>query len=257
MDDLDEQTLEDSTEEENEELDSEDSLEEEAQQPDKLALLEQEVTALKNQNAKTVRDFNAAVGRYQSLMDKLESGKGDTDKLVTQVHSSIGAVEQVLETLLSDDSISPEVRVKAQEIRNRTKAESDVASLRAEIEALKTTKTQPVQEVQSEDLSPLERVVHTMINKAGYKIEDFDWAEANTKYTVGGDDEVLGYFTNKIADMKAEADAASRRQTRKTNASKSPTQVSNSRAPEETLGDDSISLDDRLATLRSMLANRS
>lgn len=236
-----------------------DDSEDKAPEPevDKLALLEQQVTALATQNAKLIKDFNSAVGRYQSLMDKLESGKGDTDALVRQVNSSVGAVEQVLDTILNDESVDPELRRKAAEVRSRTKADTELATIKAELEAVKTKQNTPQAEV-DDDLSPLEGMLNKMVIAAGFHpTRDFDWVEAAGVYEKDGEDAVISYFTNKIIEKKTEASATTRRQERKTNASKTPDPASATRTPEQKLGDNSLSLDERVATLRAMIANRS
>jgi hypothetical protein len=191
--------------------------------PDELALLKEEIASLRTQNAqqsKAVKDFSAAVGRYQSLIDKMEAGRGDTDKLARQLAASVGGVEQVIDTILADPNIDPEVRARALAARDSTKANAKLASLEAEIEALKN-KPEPVQEVQSNELTVLERTVHTMINRSGLQIEDFNWTEANLVYSqTGSEAEIISYFTNKIAEKKAESTAAERRQARKASAGK-------------------------------------
>ena len=243
------------TDEELEDSDSEETNEDE--QPDKLVLLEQEVAALRAQNSKVVRDFNAAVGRYQSLMDRLESGKGDTDALVRQVNSSVGAVEQVLDTILNDESVDPELRRKAAEVRSRTKADSELATLKAQVEALQAKPVTKAIVPDDGELSPLEDMLNKMIISAGFHpTRDFDWAEAGDVFAKGGDEAVIAYFTNKIVEKKTDASATNRRQERKTNASKTPDPASATKTPEQKLGDDTLSLDERLATLRSMIANR-
>ncbi len=111
-----------------------------------------------------------------------------------------------------------------------------------------------MQQTQQEELSPIERMVHTMIGSAGLKIEDFDWNEAGTVYSNGGDAGVIGYFTNKIAEKRAEAQAAERRQSRKTAASKTPEQAGTTRDLTERLGDPTLNLDERREILRKMIA---
>lgn len=236
--------------------DTEDSTEE-VQQPDEMALLKQEVALLKAQNTKVAKDFSAAVGRYQSLLDRFDSGKGDTDKLAKQVQSSIGAVDQVIDTILGDENFSPEIRARAQAIRASARANTELDGIKAELEALKNRKPEPpTQQTQQEDLSPIEQMVHTMINSSGLKIDDFDWNEAGTVYGSTGDAGVIGYFTNKIAEKRAEAQAAERRQSRKTSASKPPEQAGASRTPEQMLGDSSLDLDQRRKILADIMAGR-
>ena len=230
-----------------------------AQQPDRIALLEQQVAALATQNTKLVRDFSAAVGRYQSLQDKLESGKGDTDKLTKQLAASLGAVETALDTILNDESVDPALRQKAQEAKTKAKAQSEIDDLKAQMEALKTAPKEIIKEIEddSNDLSPLERVLNTMIVKAGFHpTRDFDWGEASQVFTAEGEDGVIGYFTTKISEKLAEAQTTSRRQARKDTASRTPNPASAARTPEQKLGDDTLSLDERLATLRAMISNR-
>lgn len=248
------QDLPEDTQEESEDT------EEVPQQPDELALLKQEVAILRAQNAqtnKTVKDFSAAVGRYQSLMDRLESGSGDTSRLAKQVQSSIGAVDQVLDTILADENFSPEIRARAMAIRASAKATTELDDIKAELESLKNRKPEPpTQQTQQEELSPIEQMVHTMIGASGLKIEDFDWNEAGTVYGTQGDAGVIGYFTNKIAEKRAEAQAAERRQSRKTASSTTPNPVGAARTPEQMLGDPSLGLDERRRILNDLISGR-
>lgn len=201
--------------------DSEDS-DEQSGEVDKLSQLEDRLAAVEGQNTKLVRDFSSAVGRVQSLIDRLESGRQvDAERFKTQLNTAVGGVEQQLDTILSSDMVDPELRARAQQARDRLRAETEQASLKAEVAALKQAVTAPRQQAPDpSQLSPLETNVHTMIADAGLRIEDFDWTEANTVYGTRGEPGVYAYFTNKIAERRAESNAADRRQTKKTNAGK-------------------------------------
>ena len=248
LDELEDEEVEDSIED--------DSTEEDSQQPDELALLKAEVAALRNQNSKIAKDFSAAVGRYQSLVDRLESGRGDTDKLSREIASSVNAVDKVLETILSADDISPELRARALEVRRSAKAEADLDSLRAEVESLKNRKPEPVVVDTSNELSPLERTVHTMINKAGFSIEDFNWTEANAVFSRDGDEGVVAYFTDQIVNRKVEASSTGRRQAKKESSKGSPRGADVGGDITSQLGDAADGdLDKGIALLRSMGVN--
>lgn len=217
-----EDELEDDYLEDTEVEDSEDS-EEQSGEVDRLAQLEARLTSMEGQNVKLVRDFSSAVGRVQSLIDRLESGRQyDTERLKTQINSAVGGVEKQLDTILESDIVDPEIRARAQQARDRLRAETEQAQMKAEVEALKAVMVQRQQQpvVDPSQLSPLEVNVHTMIADANLKIDDFDWNEANSIYAQRGEPGVYAYFTNKIAERKAEATAAERRQVKKTNAGK-------------------------------------
>jgi len=200
--------------------DSEDS-EEQSGEVDRLAQLEERLASIEGQNTKLIRDFSASVGRVQSLIDRVESGRQyDTERLRTQISSAVGGVEKQLDTILESDAIDPEIRARAQQARDRLRADTEQAQNKAEIEALKAAvlyrQQQP--QVDPNQLTPLETNVHTMIAEAGMKIEDFDWQEANTVLSRRGEPGVYTYFTNKIAERKSEATAADRRQAKKRSA---------------------------------------
>jgi hypothetical protein len=202
-----------------EEVDDADGIEPDEQPDEKLALLEQRLAVVEGQNSKLVRDFTASVGRVQSLIDRVESGRtADTAKLTKQVSSAVGAVEQQLDAILASDIVDPEIRARAQQARDRMRAETDLASLRDEITELKNRPAVIPPTPVSNELSPLERNVHTMIAEANLKIEDFDWDEANAVLGSRGEPGIYAYFTNKIAEQKQETAASGRRQARKASA---------------------------------------
>ena len=201
--------------------DSEDS-EEQSGEIDKLAQLVERLANIEGRNNQLVKDFSSAVGRVQSLVDRLESGRQvDAERFKSQLNTAVGSVEQQLDTILASDMVDPEIRAKAQQARDRLRAEAEQATMKAEIEALKSTVTEQRQpQADPNQLSPVEYNVHTMIAEAGLKIEDFDWTEANAVYGSRGEPGVYAYFTNKIAERKADATAAERRQAKKTSAGK-------------------------------------
>jgi len=221
-----EDELEDEDTPDDEEVsDSEDS-EEQSGEVDRLAQLEERLANVEGHSIKLVRDFSAAVGRVQSLVDRLESGRQyDAERFKTQLSTAVGSVEKQLDTILESDIVDPEIRARAQQARDRLRAETEQASTRAEIEALKAVLTQSRQAppVDPNQLTPLETNVHTMIADAGLKIDDFDWEEANNVYSRRGEPGVYAYFTSKIAERKTEATAAERRQAKKVSAGKNPT----------------------------------
>lgn len=236
----------------------EDSDETEGQADDKFALFEQRIAGLEATNAKLVSDFSASVGRVQSLITRLESGRGeDTERLQKQVNSAVSTVESQLDVILASEMVDPEIRARAQQARDRMRAEADVASLRDEVTQLRNRPPVIIPPVTNE-LSPTEQNVHAMIFEAGMKLEDFDWEEARGVVSRRGEPGVYSYFTNKIAEHKAEQAATERRQARKTSAGKGAP------AAAGTSGDiasrleasvDGGNLDDGVALLRSLGVN--
>lgn len=238
--------------------DSEDT-DEQSGELDKLAQFEERLAAIEGQSTKLVRDFSSAVGRVQSLVDRLESGRQvDAERFKTQLNTAVGSVEQQLDTILASDMVDPELRAKAQQARDRLRAETEQASLKAEMAALRAAVTTQRQAPDPNQLSPIEVNVHTMIADAGLKIDDFDWDEANTVYGTRGEPGVYAYFTNKIAERKTEATAADRRQSKKVSAGKQP------QGSQAGAGDlaarmehalDTGNLDDGVAILKSLGVN--
>lgn len=236
----------------------EDSEDPEGQTEDKFALFEQRIAGIEAQNTKLVSDFAASVGRVQSLITRLESGReGDTERLQKQVNSAVSTVESQLDVILSSEAVDPEIRARAQQARDRMRAEADVASLRDEVAQLKN-RPAVVQPQQTNDLSPIEQNVHAMIFEAGMKLEDFDWEEARGVGSRRGEPGIYSYFTNKIAEQKAELAATERRQARKTNAGRGAPNgagVGGDMASKLEAAVDSGNLDEGVALLRSLGVN--
>ena len=238
-----------------------DDIEEDEEQPDeKLALLEQRLAAVEGQNSRLVRDFTASVGRVQSLVDRIESGRSaDTEKLQRQLSSAVGAVEQQLDAVLASDIVDPEIRQRAQQARDRMRAETELASLRDEVTELKNRPAvTPQVPPPSTGLSPLEQNVHAMIADASLTLEDFDWDEARAVLERRGEPGIYSYFTNKIAEQKQETAAAGRRQAKKTNAGNgtpSGAGPGNDTASKLEHAMDSGNLDDAVAQLQKLGIN--
>lgn len=225
MPDNDVETLPEDLEDETTEDEVEDSDELEGQSDDRYAQLEQRLAAIEGQNSKLVNDFTASVGRMQSLMDRLDAGRqGDTVKLQKQLDTAVGAVEHQLDVVLASDTIDPDVRQRAQAVRDKMRAEAELASLRDEVDGLKTRpQTQAPAPLTTDDvLRRAETNTHAMIQNAGLQLEDFNWTEAQAIFATHGETGVYTYFTNKIAEHRAEQVATERRQARKTNAGKTP-----------------------------------
>ena len=207
------------------ETESTEEVEEEAPEdkPDEVALLRQEIEQLRTQNARSLNEVKAAIGRYQSLAATLAQGSELSASQAKKLESSVGAVEKALDTLLEDETLTPEVRARARQAKTEARAAADSAALREEIDALKKapSRTAPVPQ-DPEELAPIERAVHTMIRRAGMKIADFDWAEAATVYSTKGDDGLLDFFADKIDAKRAEAKSAESRQTKKASAGTPP-----------------------------------
>lgn len=209
--------------EDDQELEPEDQEQPQEDKPDELALLRQEVETLRTQNERSLNQVKAAIGRYQSLAASLAQGSELTASQAKKLESSVGAVEKALDTLLEDETLTPEVRARARAAKTEARAAADTAAMRDEIDALKRSPARaeaPVQD--SDELAPIERTVHLMIRRAGMKIEDFDWAEASKVYSTKGDDGILDFFQDKIDAKRAESKNTDARQARKTTAGTPP-----------------------------------
>lgn len=182
-----------------------------------LEELATQVATLKDQNTKAARDFQAAVGRMQALYAKIESGKGDTDKLVQQLAAQMRQVDGALEVVLEDDVLDASVREKVKQARTKATSEHDLASLKAEIESLKTAREAPA--VATDDsIRAFEEAIVEEIESYGLSPNDavFDWTgEASTILKTSGIGATQKYFRSKIKAALEAKLAAERRQERK------------------------------------------
>lgn len=194
-------------------------------QPEGLTLekLAAEVAMLRQSQAKTLRDFNAAVGRVQSVVSRIDSGRGDTDQLTKQLRSQIGAVDKAIDAILEDETMSPEIKERARAARSNAAATSELEDIKAQLEALKNP-AKPDAPDDSAVLSFEDSIVEE-IESYGLDPDDaaFDWkGEATQIMLTKGADETRKYFRRKVKDILAEKAAAERRQSRKESSSKKP-----------------------------------
>ena len=191
--------------------------------PDEMATLRTEVALLRAQNAKTANEVKAAIGRYQALLTAADAGREVSTTQSKRLEGAVGAVENALDALLDDESITPEVKTRVRAARAEARAKADTSAMREEIEALKKAPVRREPEPAADDeLAPIEKTVHALIRRAGMKIEDFDWAAASAIYSTKGDDGVIDHFMTLIDTKRAETEATGRRQARKTNAGTEP-----------------------------------
>ena len=191
---------------------------------DKLALLEQQIAELKAQNTRLDRDFKSGVGRLQSIVTRLESGRGDPDALQRQFNSEMSGVRNILDAILQDENISDESRARARSAIERAKSESDLAAVKAKLEALEGGGRR----VEDDDVLPrrardFENAMVFAIEQAGLDPDDpmWDWAGAATQVFVQqGEAAGQAYFRKKIGDARATQQASERRQSRKESAGK-------------------------------------
>lgn len=185
-----------------EETPAEDESSTEEEGPDELATLKAEVALLRTQNTRALNEAKSAIGRYQALQAKVESGSAATEAEAKRLNGAVSAVNEALDALLDDESLSPEVKARVRQVRDSKQRASEVDALRAEIDALKNPPKREEEPRGQDELTPIERQVHRMINAAGLKIEDFDWDQAKVHYTLNGDDGVISYFTEQIVQKK-------------------------------------------------------
>ena len=191
---------------------------------DRLAALQREVETLRAANIKLDRDLKASVGRFQSSLSRLESGRGDPDALKREVEANIAEVRGALSAILEDENLSPEVRDRARAAAQRVKSESELGALKAELEQLKNGGRRETPSL-SFDAADFEDSMVTLIETAGLDPDDpvWDWKGAATRALLdGGPAGGRSYFRQKIAEVKASKDAGERRQSRKQTAGKGP-----------------------------------
>ena len=185
-------------------------------QENELDQLKREIADLKAQNVKIGRDFQSSVGRLHSLIERLQSGRGDTGALEAQLKPQIEAVNSTLEAILEDEATSPELRARARAIAKEAKSAADLATVRAELAAMKNGGGED-EAPASGAPSPFEQGIVLAIQAAGHDPDDpiFDWRGAAGIYSTQGEAATLLYFRQKIGEATAAKAAAERRQTRK------------------------------------------
>ena len=187
------------------------------QQGPTLEQLQTELATLKATNTKSQRELIAAVGRLQALQAKVDAGTGDSET-VTALQTQMAAANEVLDALLEDEAIDPKVKERAGRARTKAQSDSELATLRREIEALKNDRKAPAPAANDNAPSPFEVGVVTAIQTAGLDPDDtslFDWQEATQLFHTKGAAAATDYFKTKIAEGLASKSAAGRRQTKK------------------------------------------
>lgn len=197
-----------------------------------VAALQREVEQLRNRDSALDRDLKAAIGRFQSSIDKLSSGRGDSDKIAVQAQSQFEAVNAAMDALLQDETIAPETRARVQQQRDRAKADSELAAMKAQLEALTNASNA------QQDSGPASNPTYGLQTELEEWIADeeldpndpiFDWkGEATVLLRNEGEAAVRRYFRRKINEAKADRDAADRRQDRKTSAGEKVTPAGDS-----------------------------
>lgn len=183
--------------------------------------LKREIAELRAQNTKIGRDFQSSVGRLHSLIERLQSGRGNTDALEAQVKTQIEAVNSTLEAILEDEATSPELRARARAIAKEARSASELAALRAEVAAMKGGGNEDEDEPAPQrggNVSPFERGIILAIEAAGHDPDDpiFDWSgEATRIFRSQGEEATIAYFRQKIGEATTAKAAAERRQSRK------------------------------------------
>lgn len=188
------------------------------QQGPTLEQLQTELATLKATNTKSQRELIAAVGRLQALQAKVDAGTGDSET-VTALRTQMAAANEVLDALLDDEAIDPKVKERAGRARTKAQADSELAALKREIEALKADRKTPAQQTVNDNApTPFEVGVVTAIQTAGLDPDDtalFDWQEATQLFHTQGAAAARDYFKKKIEEGLASKSAAGRRQVKK------------------------------------------
>lgn len=173
---------------------------------------------LRAANTKNSRDLIAAIGRVQSLQQKVDAGSPDAAN-VASLRTQMTAVNEMLDAVLDDETVDPKVKARATAARTKAQGVAEqerITAMQAEIDALKNPKA-PSEPAENAPTS-FEAGVVTAIEAAGLDPDDelFDWkGEASTILTTQGPKAALAYFKKQIAaGLEAKA-TAGRRQTKK------------------------------------------
>lgn len=216
------------------------------QDEDDVAVLKREIAELRTQNAKLGRDFQSGVGRLHSLIEKANSGRGDTEAQQRQIAAQLEAVKGTLNAVLEDDTISPEIRARARAAAEKAESDAKLAGLQAQLETRSGGAETP-----SVSGADFEESLVFAIEAAGFDPDDtalFNWTEAGQILQAQGQGATRAYFRKKITEAKATQQAATRRQSRK-EAGKGtpPPDGTNTRELDPTL-----SIETRLEKMRAM-----
>lgn len=189
-----------------------------------LETLQADIAELKANNANQTRAlsaFNSNVGRVQSIVERLEAGKGDTEGLLKRLASQMGVLDESIDAILDDENIDDRVKEKARSVRSKAAASSELEYLKSQIEELKVARpaTAPA-------AGPsFEEEIVDMIRGFDLDPDDkaFDWAgEASKLLSEKGEAETRKYFRKTVKDMLETKAAAARRQVRKDGAITAP-----------------------------------
>ena len=203
--------------------DSADTPPSEEQSVDKVAALEAQVAALSAQNRQASQDFSTAVGRYNSILAKLNSGQGNSDAAVRQLYSQLVEMNESLDAVLSDETLDPKVREKAFAARNSAASKAKLEALEAEIAAIRSGRydSPPPAAPQAASADPIlsfEDGLVSEIESYGLNPDDpaFDWkGQATQLLTTQGAAATQKYIRGVISSLLKESGASDRRQARK------------------------------------------
>lgn len=183
-----------------------------------LEALQADIAELKANHASQTRAlsaFNSNVGRVQSIVERLEAGKGDTEGLLKRLASQMGALDESVDAILDDENIDDRVKEKARSVRTKAAASSELENLKAQIEELKAAKPAPSSPTGTGNF---EQEMVDMIEGFDLDPDDkaFDWTgEASKLLSEKGEAETRKYFRKTVKDILEAKAAAARRQERK------------------------------------------
>lgn len=255
---LDDEDLDDADDTEDTAADSaEDDSSDDDQNPDLTPeRLLARVEALEAANATHARNLTAAIGRYQKLQAKIDSGD-DSTKTLRELRAASTASQAAIDAILEDEAIDPAVKARARAARQQAASDSEKQELLDRLDRLENKRPDPTSDDEDDTsppaVSPFERELWSMITSFGLEITDpvFDWkGEATRILTTQGQDAARAYFTTKIREKLEGTQSSERRQQRKRAAA-----PANGTPPAGSLRnelDASRPLEDRLKHLQSL-----
>ena len=228
---------------------------------DQVAELKEQLESLKSTSVTKgdLQTLTAAVGRIQSLANKLEKN-GDVSGLQDQVTEQFGSVYDILTPILEgldETALSPEAKQRALAARDTARTRAAKAELKEEIKReLAPANPEPAQQTST---SQLEVFIMDTIKAQGLNDTDprFDWKVATEAGRTGGSGAIVKYFQDKIEEIKTEDSASTRRETRKKNAgSESPKGGGGQRTAQEVINaayeGENISIEDQMKALKEL-----
>lgn len=225
---------------------------------DLVAALKTELASQKSVNETQIADLRRSIGRVQSIAEKFaKDGTDSTTAVQSAITQEFGDVRDLLDAIVNsaDETVfDTSLKAKIADARALAAQKANIDSLRSDLDAkfedLKSASQVPDEETRTA-AQALEASVVSEITDYGLDHKDFDWSEAATQFSSGGEPAVRKYFREQITEKLAEDNADARRQTKKESTEDSPAPSGPTMTDDDFLASDA-DLDAKVARLKQM-----